>query len=439
MSVVGSARGCSTGRSNRLLRAARRGSASTPTRSTIRGRSTLIAERAFAQCAARPRNYRIRACCGPTSIAGRRSKACAIVRFMTAKKTYTKPDTVLAVAGRDPANNFGIVNPPVYHASTILSPTMEKFENRVPFEGYGYGRNGTPTQKALEDAVAAIEGAHRSIAVQSGLAAVTGAIVGFLKTGDHMLLPDTKVVYLEAPGSQTFEVQDVDAIASVAKKGGAAVLIDNTWATPLYFRPFDHGCDLSIHAGTKYIVGHSDAMMGIISCATRQMFETAKTACQSFGFHAAPDDCYLALRGLRTMGVRLRHHEKSGVEMAHWLKDRPEVDKVLHPALPDCPGHDNWQKLFKGSSGLFSFTLRDGYSKNALAAMLDGMDIFGMGASWGGYESLMIPAHPDQYRTAVPWPKGKQLLRVHIGLEDVEDLKTDLAEGFDRLNRAHNA
>ena len=228
---------------------------------------------------------------------------------MTAKKTYTRPDTILAVAGRDPDNNFGIVNPPVYHASTILSPTMEKFENRIPFEGFGYGRNGTPTQKALEDAVAAIEGAHRSIAVQSGLAAVTGAIVGFLKTGDHMLVtdnaygparrfsnttlknfgvettffdpmigagieklmrPNTKVVYLEAPGSQTFEVQDVDAIAAVAKKHGATVLIDNTWATPLYFKPFDHGCDISIHAGTKYIVGHSDAMMGIISCATRR-------------------------------------------------------------------------------------------------------------------------------------------------------------------------
>ena len=297
---------------------------------------------------------------------------------MTSKKTYTRPDTVLAVAGRDPANNFGIVNPPVYHASTILSPTMEKFENRVPFEGYGYGRNGTPTQKALEDAVAAIEGAHRSIAVQSGLAAVTGAIVGFLKTGDHMLLtdnaygparrfanttlknfgvettffdpmigagieklmrPNTKVVYLEAPGSQTFEVQDVDALAGVAKKHGAAVLIDNTWATPLYFKPFDHGCDLSIHAGTKYIVGHSDAMMGIISCATRQMFETAKTACQSFGFHAAPDDCYLALRGLRTMGVRLRHHEKSGIEVAHWLKARPEV---VFASVPKVSAKRTW-------------------------------------------------------------------------------------------------
>ena len=398
---------------------------------------------------------------------------------MTAKKTYTNPDTILAVAGRDPDNNFGIVNPPVYHASTILSPTMAKFENRIPFEGFGYGRNGTPTQKALEDAVAAIEGAYRSIAVQSGLAAVTGAIVGFLKSGDHMLLtdncygparrfanttlkgfgvettffdpmiggagieklmrPNTKLLYLEAPGSQTFEVQDVDAMAAVARKHGAAVLIDNTWATPLFFRPFDHGCDLSIHAGTKYIVGHSDAMMGIISCRDRAMFEVAKTACQNFGCHAAPDDSYLALRGLRTMAVRLRHHEKSGLTIAHWLKERPEVDKVLHPALPDCPGHDNFKRLFKGSSGLFSFTLRDGTTKTALAAMLDGMDIFGMGASLGGYESLLIPAHPVNYRSAVPWPKDKHVLRIHVGLEDVEDLKTDLTEGFDRLNRAHNA
>ena len=256
---------------------------------------------------------------------------------------------------------------------------------------------------------------------------------------EKLIRPNTKAVYLEAPGSQTFEVQDVDTIAEIAKKHKLAVIIDNTWATPLYFKPFEHGCDISVHAGTKYIVGHSDAMMGLISCATRPMFELVKTACMNFGFHAAPDDSYLALRGLRTMGIRLRHHEKSGLHIAHWLKTRPEVDKVLHPALPDCPGHENWKKQFKGASGLFSFTLRDGTSKKAVAAMLDGMDIFGMGASWGGYESLLIPAHPDNYRTAVPWPKDKHILRVHIGLEDVEDLKTDLAEGFDRLNRAHNA
>ena len=404
---------------------------------------------------------------------------CAIVRSHDRKKTYTRPDTVLAVAGRDPANNFGIVNPPVYHASTILSPTMEKFENRVPFEGFGYGRNGTPTQKALEDAVAAIEGAHRSIAVQSGLAAVTGAIVGFLKTGDHMLLtdnaygparrfanttlknfgvettffdpmigagieklirPNTKVVYLEAPGSQTFEVQDVDAIAGVAKKHGAAVLIDNTWATPLYFKPFDHGCDLSIHAGTKYIVGHSDAMMGIISCATRADVRDGQDGVPELRLPRRA-------RRLLPRAARPAHHGGAPApSREERRRDRPLAEgrgprstRCCIPPCPTAPATTTGRSMFKGSSGLFSFTLRDGYSKNALAAMLDGMDIFGMGASWGGYESLMIPAHPDNYRTAVPWPKGKHLLRVHIGLEDVEDLKTDLAEGFDRLNRAHNA
>jgi cystathionine beta-lyase len=391
-----------------------------------------------------------------------------------------RPATEVAHLGRDPRQHLGAVNTPVYRATTILFDTVAELEaaERGEYPGITYGLHGLPTVTDLQAAMAALEGGYAALAVPSGLAAITLALLAVTRAGDHVLVTDsvygptrrfcdhqltrfgvtvtyydpligagiereirpaTKIVFVESPGSLSFEVQDVPAIAAAAHARGALVLIDNTWATPLYFKPFDHGCDLSIHAGTKYIVGHSDAMMGIISCATRQLFETAKTACQSFGFHAAPDDCYPALRGLRTMGVRLRHHEKSGVEMAHWLKDRPEVDKVLHPALPDCPGHDNWKKQFKGSSGLFSFTLRDGYSKNALAAMLDGMDIFGMGASWGGYESLLIPAHPDQYRTAVPWPKGKHLLRVHIGLEDVEDLKTDLVEGFDRLNRAHNA
>jgi len=397
---------------------------------------------------------------------------------MTRRKNFTKLDSILATAGRDPESNFGIVNPPVYHASTILFPTLDKYENRSPFDDYGYGRSGTPTQRALEEAVAAIEGAHRAVAVQSGLAAITGAILGFVKSGDHMLVvdnaygptrrfatttlknfgvettffdpmigagieklirPNTKVVYLEAPGSLTFEVQDVATQAAIAKKHGAVVMIDNTWATPLYFRPFEQGCDISVHAGTKYIVGHSDAMMGLISCGSRAIFETVKTACQGFGYHAAPDDSYLALRGLRTMGVRVRHHEKSGLAIAEWLKSRPEVDKILHPAFPDCPGHENWKRQFKGSSGLFSFTLKDTHSRNAMAAMLDGMEIFGMGASWGGFESLILPAHPEQYRTAAPWPDGKQVFRVHIGLEDVEDLKGDLAAGLDRLTRAHNA
>lgn len=391
---------------------------------------------------------------------------------MSSKKKFTDPDTILAVAGRDPEANFGIVNPPVYHASTVLFPTVEKLHHRTPFEGVTYGRNGTPTQFALEDAFAELEGAHRCVAVQSGLAAITGAVTGFLKAGDHMLVtdnaygptrrfantilarfgvettyydpmvgaeiarlirPNTKVVFVEAPGSQTFEVQDVPAIADAAHRAGATVIMDNTWATPLFFRPFDKGVDVAVHAGTKYVVGHSDAMLGLINCKDRATFETVKNACMGFGFHAAPDDVYLGLRGLRTMGVRLRQHEKSGLELARWLKTRPEVDKVLHPALPDCPGHETFIRDFTGSSGLFAFTLKGEWTDQAEARMLDGMSIFGMGYSWGGYESLMIPGHPGQYRSAVPWPETKRIYRVHIGLEGVEDLRRDLAEGLDRL------
>lgn len=391
---------------------------------------------------------------------------------MSKKGKYSKPDTILTVAGRDPEGNFGIVNPPVYHASTILFPTVEKLNHRVPFEGVTYGRNGTPTQFALEDAFAELEGAHRCVAVQSGLAAVTGGVSGFLKAGDHMLVtdsaygptrkyantflqrfgvettyydpligagiaslmrPNTKVVFVESPGSQTFEVQDIPAIAEVAHKAGATVVMDNTWATPLFFRPFDKGVDVVVHAATKYVVGHSDAMLGLINCRDRATFETVKNTCMTLGFHAAPDDVYLGLRGLRSMGVRLRQHEKSGLDIARWLKGRPEVDKVLHPALPDCPGHAHFKRDFKGSSGLFAFTLKGEWSDEAEARMLDGLGIFGMGYSWGGYESLMIPGHPGQFRTAVPWNDRTRIYRVHIGLEDVEDLRQDLADGLDRL------
>jgi cystathionine beta-lyase len=391
---------------------------------------------------------------------------------MSKKTKFTNLDTIMAVAGRDPQSNFGIVNPPVYHASTILFPTVEKLHHRAPLDGVSYGRNGTPTQLSLEEAFAELEGAHRCVAVQSGLAAITGAVSAFLKAGDHMLVTDnsygptrryantvlakfgvettyfdpmigagiatlirpaTKVVFVEAPGSQTFEVQDVPAIAAAAHAAGAMVIMDNTWATPLFFRPFDKGADVVVHAGTKYVVGHSDAMLGLINCKDRAIFETVKTTCMAFGFHAAPDDVYLGLRGLRTMGVRLRQHQKSALDIAHWLKTRPEIDKVLHPALPDCPGHETYKRDFTGSSGLFAFTLRGEYTDAAEARMLDGLRIFGMGYSWGGYESLMIPGHPGPYRTANPWPETKRIYRLHIGLEDVEDLRQDLADGLDRL------
>jgi cystathionine beta-lyase len=340
----------------------------------------------------------------------------------------------------------------------------------------GYGRSGTPTQRALEEAVAQLEGAYRCVAVQSGLAAISGAVLGFVAGGDHVLMtdsaygparrlcnlmlkkfgvettyfdpmigkdiaglmrPNTKIVYVEAPGSLTIEGQDIPAIAQVAKKAGATVITDNTWATPIYYKPFDLGVDVSVHAATKYIVGHSDAMMGMISCANREVFDTVKTTTQLLGYHAAPDDSYLALRGLRTMAVRLRRHEQSALEIARWLKTRPEVASLLHPAFPDCPGHDIWKRDFTGSSGLFAFILKPGYSKLAVDAMLDGMKLFGMGYSWGGFESLMIRAKPEIFRTAVPWPADHTVIRVHIGLDDVEDLKADLAAGLDRMTQAN--
>ncbi len=400
-------------------------------------------------------------------------------RIMSSNKHGSdKVDTILTSAGRDPASNHGIVNPPVYHASTIIFPSVAAQEEAAkhPHDKMGYGRSGTPTQRALEDTVAQLERAYRSIAVPSGLAAISGAVLGFVGAGDHILMtdsaygparrlcnlmlkkfgvettyfdpmigkdiaglmrPNTKLVYVEAPGSLTFEVQDIPAIAQVAKKAGAVVITDNTWATPIYYKPFDMGADVSVHAATKYIVGHSDAMMGMISCANREIFETVKGTTQLLGYHAAPDDAYLALRGLRSMAVRLRRHEQSALTIAQWLKTRPEVASLLHPAFPDCPGHDIWKRDFTGSSGLFAFILKPGYSKLAVDALLDGMKLFGIGYSWGGFESLMIRAKPDISRTAVAWPADKTVIRLHIGLDDVNDLKADLAAGLERMNQAN--
>ena len=393
------------------------------------------------------------------------------------KNDSNKIDTILTVAGRDPAGNFGVVNPPVYHASTIIFPSLAAQEeaSHDPLNHITYGRSGTPTQQALENTMSQLEGAHRTVAVPSGLAAITGAIIGFVSAGDHMLVtdsaygptrrfalnilkrfgvettffdpmmgaeverlvqPNTKLFYVEAPGSLTFEVQDIPAIAKVAHAHGAIVVADNTWATPLYCQPLKLGADIVVHAGTKYVVGHSDAMMGLICCATPEQYATVKNHSAMLGFHAAPDDCYLALRGLRTLAVRLRRHEHSALEIAKWLKTRPEVAQVLHPALSDCPGHEIWQRDFTGSSGLFAFVLRDGYPKHAIAAMVDHMKLFGIGYSWGGYESLMIHAHPEVFRTATPWSKDRTTIRVHIGLDDVDDIKADLAAGFERMAKA---
>ncbi len=386
-----------------------------------------------------------------------------------------KIDTLLAHAGRDPEKNFGVVNPPVYHASTILHRTVAEHEAaaRNRFNQVTYGRHGTPTTFALEEAVAAVEGGHRAVAFCSGAASCFASILAFVKAGDHILVvdsvygpvrnfcagflkrfgvtttfydpligagiaalirPETVLVYLESPGSLTFEVQDVPAIVAAAKARGVKTLIDNTWAAPLFAKPLALGVDVDIISATKYIVGHSDAMMGIAVC-TEESFLPVRMAAAELGNHAAPDDCYLALRGLRSAGVRMRQHQGQGLALARYLASRPEVERVMHPGMPGDPGHEIWRRDFTGASGLFGVALKDGIAKKAVDAMLDGMELFGMGASWGGFESLVLPTHPERLRTAVPWKTGP-CLRFHAGLEDLDDLIADLERGFQRLKAA---
>ena len=381
--------------------------------------------------------------------------------------------TNLVHAGRSPHDNHGVVNPPVYHASTILQPSLDAFEKaRTPdWKGYRYGRRGTPTTRAFEEAVANIYSAQGAVAVSSGLAAVTNSILACVKPGDHILMTDnvygparnfstgfltrfgiettffdpliagniknlfkknTVAVYTESPGSQTFEVSDIPAIAAAAHETGATVLMDNTWASALYFDAFSKGVDIVIEAVTKYICGHSDVMMGII-VANNDWAKATREMAQVHGNVSGPDDLYLAQRGLRTMAVRMEQNQKNGIELAAWLEKRPEVKQVLHPALTSNPGYEIWKRDFSGSSGLFSFILKENYQRAALAAMLDGLELYGMGASWGGFESLIIPASPKDYRTATNWDERGQVLRVHAGLEDIDDLIDDLGAGLDRL------
>ncbi|MBI1733532.1 MAG: cystathionine beta-lyase [Candidatus Rokubacteria bacterium] len=385
-----------------------------------------------------------------------------------------KLDTRLVHAGRDPERNFGVVNPPVYRASTIVYPTMADFDTRASrrYTGFSYGLAGTPTTLALAEAVAELSGGARALVVSSGLAAVTQALTAFLKTGDHLVLPDTsygptrhfattvlarfgievtfydplvgagiapllqpntRVVYLESPGTATFEVQDVPAIAAAAHARGAVVILDNTWATPLFFRSFDHGVDIEVQAGTKYLAGHSDLLVGAITTRDEALFRVVKDGTLAFGDGVAPDVCYETLRGMRTLAVRLRHHERAAREIAGWLAARPEVERVLHPALPKDPGHALWKRDFLGSSSLFGVLLRTTHEP-AVAAMIDRMRLFKIGASFGGFESLITPPRPEANRTVRPWRPGGFLLRLHVGLEAVEDLIADLEDGFARLN-----
>lgn len=387
--------------------------------------------------------------------------------------TKKKQDTVIVTAGRDPEANFGIVNPPVYHASTVLYPTLEAVKARA--QPVTYGRRGTPTTFALQDAIAELEGGYKTALTSSGLSAVTTALLAFLKSGDHLLMvdsvyqpsrhfcdtvlarygvdveyydpligggierlirPETKVIFTESPGSVTFEVQDIPAIAEAAHRSGITVMLDNTWASPLYFKPFEHGVDVSIQAVTKYLCGHSDVMMGSITTTEAAWKELLDTH-GAIGQCVAPDDVYLVLRGIRTLSTRLERHMKTGIALAQWLAKQPEVKRVLHPALPDDPGHEIWKRDFTGACGLFSVELAP-CSEIALAAFLDGLELFGMGYSWGGFESLVIPQYPKKMRTATDWHAEGQILRFHAGLEDIGDLVADLEAGFARLHAAES-
>jgi cystathionine beta-lyase len=378
-----------------------------------------------------------------------------------------KPATRLVVGGRDPAANHGFVNPPVHHVSTVLYPTAEDFLARRA--RYLYGRRGTPTSEALEDALRALEGPDCAgvALLPSGLAAISTALLAVLKTGDHLLVtdsvyqptrkfcdgmlkrygvtatyydpligggiaaliqPNTRAVFVEAPGSLSFEIQDVPAIAAAAHAKGAVVLMDNTWATSLYFRAFEKGVDLSIQAATKYIGGHSDVMLGTVS-ANKATWERLADTVHALGLCVGPDDVYLGLRGLRTMGVRLAQHHQAGMKVARWLAERPEIACVLHPALESCPGHTLWRRDFSGASGLFSIVFKP-VAQTAVNAFLNELTLFGIGASWGGFESLAVPFDCAPIRTATKWAPGGPTVRIHIGLEEIDDLIGDLERGF---------
>ncbi|SMF05171.1 cystathionine beta-lyase [Tistlia consotensis] len=398
---------------------------------------------------------------------------------MTGKvKSGLQPDTILGHAGRDLTAHGGrAINPPVVRASTIVFDSLADWAAAAPRrmepDFVQYGRFGTPTHFALNDAIAKLEGAHAALCLPSGLAAIVVTYLAFLGPGDHALVadtvyapnrntctgllarigvettfydpsvgagiaelirPNTKLIFLEAPGSLTFEMQDVPAIAEAARARGVVTAIDNTWATPLYFRPLEVGVDVSLMAGTKYVVGHSDAMLGTLA-TTEAHYERIKKTSHELGYAVGPDDAWLALRGLRTLSVRLARHHESGLEVARWLAARPEVARVFHPALPGDPGHALWKRDFSGACGLFGFELKP-VSEAAVAALVDGLELFGLGASWGGYESLVLPAHPEKLRTAVPWDGKGPILRLHVGLEDPGDLIADLEAGFERLRAA---
>lgn len=394
---------------------------------------------------------------------------------MTNKPANPKPEcaptTAIIHEGREPRNYEGFVNPPAYRGSTVLFPTLEALTSGK--QTYNYGRRATPTTRALETAICHLEGGALTTLTSSGLQAISTALLAVVKTGDHILIPDsvyvptrtfcdttleklgvqttyydptlahqiealikpnTTVVFTESPGSLTFELQDIPAISKIAQKHDLWHLMDNTWATPLYFKALHHGVDISIHAATKYIVGHADAMLGVVT-GNERAARHLNRAKESLGTCPGSEETFLAARGLRTMGVRLAEHFRSAVEVAKWLEKRNEVERVIHPALPSHPQHEIWKRDFCGATGLFTIILKP-VSEKALAAMVDDLKYFGMGYSWGGYESLILPFDPRSMRTATKWNEQGPAVRLHIGLEDTADLIADLESGFTRLNKA---
>lgn len=385
-------------------------------------------------------------------------------------------DTILTSPSERTAGEGLPINPPVVRASTVAFPSLRAHRDAVRdrFDVFYYGRMGTPTTFALEDLVARLEGGGRTVAIASGLGAITTAILSVVATGDQILVTDnvyapvraccerflkllgidvvyfdpmagdilplvgdrTRAVFLEAPGSLTFEVPDVPALCRQAREAGLTTLMDNTWATPYFFRPREHGVDVSIIAGTKYIVGHSDAMLGLVTVDDSR-FQRLNEVANFLGNPPGPDDCALALRGLRTLGVRLRRHEESALKVATWLASRPEVRKVLYPPLPESPGHEHWRRDFDGASGLFSVVLEPA-PEAAVEAFADNLRHFRIGASWGGYESLVTRPRPEKSRSATSWDASAPMLRFHIGLENPDDLIADLEDGLLRYNQTRD-
>ena len=386
-----------------------------------------------------------------------------------------KDDTRLVALGRGPAEPEGTVNLPVYRASTILSPDLEsyarRFEGGRVYEAITYGANGTHNARAIAEAVAALEGGYRTTVTASGLSAITMTLSAFVSAGDHLLVTDsvygptrrfcgevlarygvettfydpgigagiaalfrerTRLVFLEAPGSLTFEMQDVPAIAGAARAAGVLTAMDNTWATPLFFKPLARGVDLSIQAGTKYLAGHSDLVIGLVTVANDTLHRRLADTVMAFGEVSGPDDCYLALRGLRTLSVRLRRQARSALTIATWLAEQPGIRQVLYPPLPRDPGHALWRRDFEGASSLFGVVL-ESRDRAAVARMVDALELFRIGSSWGGYESLVSLHATPLPRTVTPWTKTPFLLRLHIGLEHPEDLIADLDAGLARL------